>query len=153
MPQSRNNIPSSLISLCSILHTRLAELLPLAINPCAMGCTSFNSDTYQFSSIVSFFNGNQSICHYLPLNWKNIPIITSSLIVVSSIFHAQKAELLLLAINPCVMCWTSLNYNTYHFRIMDIFLNVISLSVTICLEARRTFLPNSMPCLVYCTHG
>ena len=95
LPQSRKYIPSSLIALYSILHTQLADLLPLplAINPRAMCCTSHKSDTYQFTTIVFFFNGNWSICHYLPQSRKCIP---SSLIVVSSILHTQKADWL-----PC----------------------------------------------------
>ena len=55
-----------------------------------MGSPSLNSDTYQFNSIVFFFNGNQSI-YYQRLRIRKNSL--SSFIANSSIFQTQQADL------------------------------------------------------------
>ena len=54
-PPSRKYISSTLITDSGIFLTQKAEWLPLAINPHQICCTSLNTDTYQFTTIVFFY--------------------------------------------------------------------------------------------------
>ena len=137
---SKKYIPSSLIGSSSIFATPKAEWLLLAQNPHRICFTSFNTDTYQFSSVVFFFNDNQSIYQYRIPSRKYLPF---SLIGDSSIFATPKAERLLLAQNPRGICSTSLNTNTYRFISVAFFFNN-NQSIYLYRTPSRKYLPSSL---------
>ena len=108
-----------------------ADFLPRVRHQHSMSSLFINSGTYTSFSIVCFFNGNQSICHYGTSSLKYIP---SSLIAGSGIFATPKADLLSLAQNQHWWCGSSLNTDTYQFTSIVCFFNGNQSIYYLCLQ-------------------
>ena len=106
---------------------------------------SINYDIYTFTSILFFFNCNQSICYQRLQNKKNC---SSSFITNSCIFQTRQTDLLPRVQNQRNMCSPFINYDTYIFTSVVFFFNY-NQSTTNGFKTRRTVLPYSLPTLVY----